>query len=485
MKCDIMKVLGISYNTQTNKVKKTSLYYNATPQNALSFQGALTRFAQKRPTISADLLQLKCEHYTRDKGIVGVFPPEFVNAIKKNLVTDCSPQKIKECIEGAKETFITVSKVLEKVETKILDNQEKNIQKMELNNFLEELKENIRWKVLADDSEEQIKLQNRLIKKFTPSKFFIKRVELEASKIFEMGLKQNKIIPKDARVIIKRLDDGNTGAAYKISFINKNKQKVFTDKVMKYYKNMDTIFNNKFKMAMKKFSVVNENAEVISSKIEEVFDLFPEKKYPKMAGIKKTVVSEIELLKNKTADEYKELLLKKIKEQKEIYKSGNGMHKEAILTNYTRKSIGHKLKNSDLVNLFYIDLNNKYSILDFSSLENLGPITKKNDYELLGFNFTDIIEDVHNFEDGRLIDYGGYKITNTLLAENPVARRTYKKINHIEGKDCIQNRINRINELYKKASKNELPQSFDVILGLKEAGKLIPRDKQKLLLFNI
>lgn len=480
-----MNILGINYNPKINNTEKNALYYKATSKAFIPFEGALTRFAQKSPTISADLLQLKSEFYTRDKGIAGVFPSEFLKAIKKNLGAECCPQRIKECIEGVRATFAATAKILEKVEDKILQNQEKSISDMNLNNFLKELKENIQWKVLDDDSSDQIKLQNRIIKKHTPKKTFIKKIEIEAGKILEAGLKQNNIIPNDAKVIINRLDDGNTGTAYRIAFINKNHQKIFADKVIKYYKNMDAIFNNRFNAALKRFSIIKKNSDVITSKITKVFNLFSDKKFPKISAIKQNVMSEIEIFKKINFDEYKNLMLKKIQDQKEIYKSENGMHKEAVLANYTRKAIGHKLDSSDLIKLCYVDLNNKYAILDFSSLENLGPITKKNSYEPLGFNFTDIIEDVHNFVEGRLIDYGGYKITNTILAENPVARRIYKKIKHIEGKDATQKRIDRINVLYQQASQNKLSQSSEIILGLKEASKLIPEDKQKLLFFNI
>lgn len=480
-----MKILGVNYNFQSDKAEKSSLSCKALSNGNVSFQGALSRFAQKSPTISADLLEIKNGLCPRDKGFVGVFPPEFIKAIKRNLGTDCCPQRIKECVEGAKKTLIEAARILEKVEEQTLNNRNKNVRRMNLNNFLKELKENLKWKVLEDDSAEQIELQNKLIKRFTPNKVFIRKTEIEVSKILERGLKENKILPLDAKVIVKRLDEGNTGTAYKMSFIDENQQNIFVDKVIKYYKNIDAIFNSKFNLALIKLNIMKGNIDEISSKITEICNFFPEEKFPKIKNIKKMILEEIELCKTKSSEEYKEIVLQRIQKQRETYKSCNGMHKEAVLASYIRNAIGHRLENSDLVNLYYVDLNNKYSILDFSSLRNLGPITKKNCYEALGFNFTDIIEDIHNFVDGRLIDYGGYEITNKLLAENPVARRFYKKIKHIEGKDFVQKRVDRINELYAKASNNELPQSSDVILGLKEAGKLIPESRQNLLSFNI
>lgn len=467
--------------------------YKSQPSSLIAFEGALTRLAQKRPTVSTDLLQAANKVHTRDNGFVGIFPPEFIQAIKKNLGDDCCPQKIKECIEGTKATFADVTKLFEQIDVKINTNIEKHTQNLNYKAILKKQLQRIKQKVFINP-EKMVKFYQKMETKFLPDKNFITSVENHASNVLEAGLKKNKLVPDNSKIIVKRLKDGCYGTAYKIDFTDEKNCNIFKSKVIKYYKNlgMRDLVNLNFQL--KNIEIIKENYDTfvpiikcvfkIASSIQKIFKISSKRNIKSFTEDKITYFSDLSQLKNRTMEQQKNITLERMKSEMEERYRMHGSCRETNIENYIRQASGNDLRKSDLIKYYYTDLNHNYSVLDFSSYKNIGPTSKKVDYDSLGVEPTDIKKTgfFTNLIEGHLIDYGGFEIRNKVLGENPVARRVYKKIKHIEGKNSTQRRIDRINELYEKASKNKLPQSSNVLLGLTEARKLIPENHQNKLL---
>lgn len=184
-----------------------------------------------------------------------------------------------------------------------------------------------------------------------------------------------------------------------------------------------------------------------------------------------------ELFNQSKTTELNEELKKTIKDQTvsmyNLLLTSHGLYKEANASSFIRKNYGHNLKRSDIVPSHYTNLNDNIALTEYSSKENLGKASKIVNTEALGIYCNDK-QNPTNIVDGRLIDYGGFSAINKTLATNPVARRTYKKIQNTGGND---KRINYWNETYKKVKENKIANSIDIKQGLKEALKLIPKEQ--------
>lgn len=477
-----MKMYSINYKEQQTKYFDHKSQYSS----PIAFEGALTRLAQKRPTVSADLLRAANKVHTRDNGFVGIFPPEFVSAIKKNLGDDCCPQKIKECIEGTKATFADVIKLFEQIEIETNNNAEKNIKELDFDKCLKNIRQNIKVNLITDYAK-ATKIFTKIKNQFLPNKNFIKDIEKQAAKTLEMGLLRNKLISLDVKIKVKRLDNGLSGTAYKISFLDNGNKNVFRDKVIKYYRDPVPQHLIKLNSGLKQFELIKENFDKTLLFAEKIFKSLQNKKDPQIQKGVESYRSVMMFYKTRTIDQQKEIAIIKLKNRLKELDSKCGINKEANNSNYIRKASGHNLQKSNLITHYYSDLNNNYALLDFSDYKILGPVTKEVDYDLLGFIPEDItgIGQLTNFVDSRLVDYGHFSITNKILSENPVARRIYKKIKHVSignSTSIAQQRIDKFNEFYEKAINNKLPQSSDVLLGLKAAKILIPKENHNLLM---
>lgn len=466
------------FNSAKQEPKTKYLLTISNPSNPIAFGGGFTRVLQKRPTLSPALIQMAKDIYTRDKGFGGIFPCEFVNAIKNNLKTHDKNQ-IKICVEGVRETFAKATELFNKIDEETNKNIESYIDEYNFNDcirvFLEKIK--IKLQVLTCPSL-ALKSMKKAKDKNKAAPEFIKDIEKQVADALNCGLKKYRLIPEDSTVFVNRLDEGRFGTAYEISFICRNKN-VLRSKVIKYYKNLYANIPFRVKLALKREDIINGEYHKVLSFFKELFKIFPSHK-----TIKKSSSESVEFKKDNLAKKITEQITMQLKRGE--YK--HGKKKEANVGNYIMKASGHDLQRSDIISYFYTDLEHNYALFEFCSYDNIGPVTKKVDYDSLGITPKDIVglSKLKNFLCGRIIDIGGFEVTNKVLAENKVARRTYKKIKHITGrnpKNVVQQRVKRFNELYKTAQHNKLPQSSDILLGLEEARRLIPRNKRKSL-FN-
>lgn len=473
------------YSLNLNNKSDNKIPCKNTTKNSLSFDGALTRLAEKSPNVSPGLMRAMNGIYKRDKGIVGVFPPEFVASIKTNLQNTNSSKSISQCIQETKDVFAEVARLFNQIEKSSIANTERQIQKINFNKYIKLLREKLQI-MFSPNYIKSIRLNSRIKKRTAPDKKIIKDIEKKASLILENGLNHSKVISENTKVIVKRLDDGKIGTAYKISFIDRNHNKLFKDKVIKYYKNLNDLNVINIDLALKEFELVKGNYDKAASAISKMYDILIKRGLEKGINLKEAALSQIAKFRNTNRDEYISILKERFQKQLPKIESVHGVNKEANIGNYVRKNSGHGLQHSDLIEYFYTDLNNNYALLDFSDSKTLGPISKVVDYESLGVRPEDnvMLSKFYNYVDGRMIDYGGFKVSNQTLANNKVARRVYKIIKHINLKDPQQTlnaRILKYNEIYSKAIDNAISQSSDVILGLNEARALIPENKQYLL----
>lgn len=463
-------------------------YTNKKPYKKIAFNGALTRLAQKSPLISPDFLEAANKVYKRDNGIVGFFPNDFVKAIKTNLGKECHTDRIKDSIKGAEKTFAEISEVLRQIDDQKQLNLSEYTKRLDANLYFENLKQRLDL-MTCNDKQKLLELDNKFKTQFLPQEQFIKEIENNASEILTINFKKNNIIPQDAKITVQRLNEGKFGTGYYIKFSDKNGKRLFKDKVIKYYKDEQDQRTSRLDLALKQFEIVKENYNELNLFVKNYFKSIKGQDSLKLKNIKYKLLNELKNYNNLTKEEYKDLLINELKTASEEIAKQHGLLKEANIGNYLNKSIGNDLQKSDLIKYYYTDLNNKYALLEFSSFDNLGPVTKKINYDETGIIPKDLgkLSGVYNLVADRLIDLGGFNITNKIIAENPVARKMYKKIKHLNGKnlELVTNaRIKRFNELYAKAIQNRLAQSSDALLGLKETLKLIPKNKHNELLYK-
>lgn len=449
------------------------------------FQAKLVNFTPKPPANTFDMLETIGKVYVGGQDSIGIFPHEFMSAIRKNTGGTFSSKKAKECVAGVKETFAQGVQILRQIDDEINKTRESFIDNMNLEQLLGYMKQELSWRVL-DDGEKAIPLQQKSKKQFDPAASFTERIEAQAAAILEQGFKKNKLIPADAKVRVTRLDAGRAGTGYKVSVVDKDDRKIFKDKVIKVYKNLDPFNQHKFKFCLRKFILLKGNYDSAKAQIDKMYSAYPEQKFPRIKGLKQQVSEELEYIANTSLEQYSKKVASTVREQQHDFDKNNGLLAEAIIANYVREKAGIDLTSTDLIKYFYTDFKHKYALTEFSSCENLGPVRRSIINKIPGIQFTDINDTkMVNYIDGRLIDYGQFLIDDNILSENSVARNIYNKISRIQTTDSettTEKRIQKFNQIYLQALRQQFPKSFDMLLGLFKAKELIPEDKRCLLL---
>lgn len=80
-----------------------------------------------------------------------------------------------------------------------------------------------------------------------------------------------------------------------------------------------------------------------------------------------------------------------------------------------------------------------------------------------------------NVINGYVVDYGGIRIDNKLLATNKTVRWVYKQFKDLPG---IEEKLSKWNDLYKTAIDNKIPNCKDIMIGLIDYAQFLPRDEQ-------
>lgn len=441
------------------------------PQNRPSFNGALTRYAVRHPLSDSITLQRVSEVFTRDENFIGVFPREFIKAIKKNLFNP-SKNDIAESVSLAKQAFREAGSVFKEHASEIIKRHKDYCANFNLDTYYQFETTRLALRV-AEDKSKALEIFNKERDSFLPSAEFIQDIETRAAEVLERGLKKANVLPAGSKVEVKRLNEGNFGTAYQVSFLDPNGNKLFKDKVIKYYKTFEDVHQCFYDIDIKKYHIIKEHYPEILKFQTRMFNEHPERNNPVMQEKFAKYAQEIDTIFNMPFDQYEARTKEKFKGIASIIEN-NGIQREALVAGYISHAVGHDLSKSDLIKYHYTDLNSNFALEDYASTESLGAVTKHVDYGSLGISPIDIkgFSAFYNFVAGRLVDYGNFSTDSQNLALNAVARRIYKKIKHISGKteeETNTNRLKKINELQSMAISNEIGQNSDVFVGIAEA----------------
>lgn len=441
-----------------------------------SFTGLNTVAAKTiRPT--PDLLQALIGISTREAGFVGNLPMPFIKTIKTNDKT-----LTVERINNIKTAFGDAGKKLRSLD---IDAQKalKDLVATDDKKLMTYMYELIDAQA-NEDYPRLAKIEQKFREDLRPQNTTkLKNIYNEAGQILDKAFKENGLVPHDAKTNIEMIGEGCVGTAYKISILDKDNNKLFSDKVIKVYKDKEHLkdfFYNK--QLIRLLTLKNHGKDILGYIDNKILKLYNNPNTPTLKeGMALTTLrnaydDKLNALKV-TSNKMVEIVAAKNAEHsiKELYKI-HGPYVEANQSAYIKKNLGHKLDKSDLIQPYFTNLTDEIALLEYADKSVLGEVTKPTSFKALGVICEDMgTANPDNTVADRLIDYGCFKITNKVIVGNKTARRVFKKV--ANAKDA-QARITLWNNIYQKAKANSLPNSADVMLGLNESVKLIPFEHQ-------
>lgn len=115
-------------------------------------------------------------------------------------------------------------------------------------------------------------------------------------------------------------------------------------------------------------------------------------------------------------------------------------------------------------------------------------MTKQVDMDKLGIIHDDLVNNKDNLVGERIIDYGNVKIlkekASQILADRPIARRYYNKIQQINSKTPEETQALRIdywNNLYDRSVNHKIPNHNEVLEALQVSKAHITPENHSLL----
>jgi len=466
-----MKICGNVSQTiiASNKNVGQSAKFNKNDVNKssdLSFTGMRAPF-QRRIYASPELLQAVVGIAVKQNkpALDGTLPKEMIKVLRNKTI---NPVEITKQIKSVLSSFSSAGTVLKELEletakkTKTLYKDEAFIKKYMDESF--ELLKN------GDKNLTEImKMQKEI---FFPSKEFMTKLQTQASKIIETTMKKTGVIPQNAGVKLKYMDQGLSSTAYNVSFLDETGNKLFHDKVLKVYTDPEISLKTQIRSQIGYLNYhKNMTQEEYIEKTKIIIDKVP--KVPEVAKniMKASLGEKYEQIKKMSEKQIK----KDFTDLRKQYFPSNGIEAEANAAAFIKKAIGHKLEKSNIIEYHFFDQEGKIALSEMSD-DSLPAVTKKTDFGKMGIFHDDITINLNNTVAGRIVDLGSIVVENKTLAENPAARRIYKKISALKSKSperTEQMRLALWMKYYKLAKTNKIAQSKDVLKGLKEAKSLI------------
>ncbi len=381
-----MRIESNVYNKNYNNVQSPS------------FNG-LTRALSKSLYVDKSHIDNLVYAYPKANGFVGSIPKDIIQVLKSNS------NNIGTSVSEIKSAFADTSKFLQKVAYEKQYNSRKECLKSKcMDAFLVNLAQRRDDNVMAVCKNAYFagKLNSTSLNEE------LKVVSDNLTNVF----RKNNLIPKDGAASLSYLDSGSYGDVFKLSLLDKDKNKLFHDKVLKVYKTKEDTSN------LLSFAIDG---------LHEYIDGFSEADF----------IKKMNDLSNQLGQSYDEKFFSDYyKFVKNCTKKDfpfmrdlgftynfHGVAPEGNAALYLKKSIGHSIANTDLIEAHCFDIKNDYAILEMS--DDSLKTTKKVNFKPLGVYCSD--NHVFNYTNGKLIDYGGFNIDNRRLVKDKIARRATKK----------------------------------------------------------
>lgn len=433
-------------NATQNKIDKRS--------NCVNFYG-LNQVFSKTIYPSSDLL--KSIYGIYKSSIVGNLPGEFVKLIKKdtNICKTELAQNVKVIYEAFGEAGQELNKINQlnrKTFEQLVNTDDKRVLD-EYFKFLEESGKNLDCDTIHNLHEGFRKVQ-------WISNETNKSIENTAKQKLVSAFKSSGILKKDDNIELEFIGEGLFGRCYKISATDTDGKQIFSDKVLKVYKDIslekDFILNS----FVAKLHINTKNEKEINQYLNKKIKEQPHLKYFynkfKPSSIVYDCPEEIQKQDIKFSTE----------DQMNRFKDFHGIYPEANASAYISKAIGHDLSNSDITKQYCFDLKNNISLSEFAD----DYVTRKNNLESIGVKCHDGNKPGNTIKE-KLVDMGGFTAEDKNLTQNPIVRRINKKIEHTTE---LNDRINLWNKYYNQVKENKIANRHDVAQGLLKALDNIP-----------
>ena len=366
-----------------------------------SFNG-LTRAMSKSLYVNKAHIDNLVYAYPKAQGFVGSIPKDFIKVLKSNS------DNVGASVSEIKSVFADTSKFLQKLAyEKQYASRKEYLKNNCMDSFLVNFAQRYDGNVLA------LCKDAYLFGRLRPEQINgeLSGVNSNLTKVF----RENKLIPNDGVASLSYLDSGSYGDVFKLSLLDKDKNKLFHDKVLKVYKSKDDTSN------MLSFAI---------EALHEYVDGFSEVDFiNKMNDLSKDFNNSFD---DKFFSDYYKYAKNCTKKDFGFMRDlgftydFHGVAPEGNAAMYLKKSVGHRLDNTDLIEPYCFDIKNNYAILEMSDTDL--KTNKKVNFKELGVTCFD--SHTFNYTNDKLIDYGGFNVINSRIVNDKVARRTAKKQAH-------------------------------------------------------
>ncbi len=337
---------------------------------------------------------------------VGNLPSEIFSVLKsKKGNLPSAILKVKKGFQSAAQILAPITEI----ETQTIISRSKDSKFIK--NFIEILKQHPDAKITIFD--------------FGKEKEVLKLTK-KAEKTIQKALKG--ILPPKSHVQMEYLDSGSFANAFKVSFLDKDGNKVFDDYVLKTYKDSAAKIKND---ATNDFVVRHIIASMSDKDLKAIVTSMHKGEKCYNDNLKKTIEYEFlqmrkacEQIKKENPDD----LLRDIAK----FSAASNLHgnlPEANAITFIKKFAGHKIGQKD--NLILPDLcgigNNGFSLAKFTDKTAPKP-TRKLDLVNLGIISSDTSEYSDNVIQGRIIDFGGMYHSFSGELKDKTTLKYFKKI---------------------------------------------------------
>lgn len=382
-----------------------SFVQNQHKQKSLNFLG-LTKTAKSRVFIEPKLLQKI--NGVKNTDIVGEPPREFILALKKaGFNKEDTGKEIKKLMNS----FTLAAAELRAAEENYTEKQD--FQFLEFARILED-------KLETGNPFEAQKLFQRLLR-IQGSYATFAPVSDKAASHIDKAFKEAGVLPRDGKTSLDFVSEGGRGYAFKVSFLDKNGEKVFHDKILKLYRSPMSVVTKQMAKTVDRY-INDEPDEYFRLCREKMTEYYDANAYyiQNYYNLPKKVLVACKV------DDYMLLVedfqrRNKGKSFEDFYKYYNdfanefvagdinhGVCAEANTATYIKNKVGN-IQEYDYIEPWFFNLKTGYSLFEMSDDALLKP-EKELDLSKYGLYHSDLEFNRGNIVKGRVIDYGGIRL---------------------------------------------------------------------------
>ncbi len=439
--------------------------------NQKIYFGGITHILKNSPGLSEDFICKNIpETYAKP---IGRIPNEFIRILKKN-----KPNEFKRGIQDILNVFEEAYPICTKLENYIQKHINDFYKNLEPDEYFTFALKQIKAVAMGQDH-----LNHEFLCKNTKlDQNIINQILNELTNLFRKNFTEAKIIsPKDS-LKVELIDWGAFSTAYKVSCQDSANNKIFSEKVLKFYRDRKQYKETGLSIEKAHYRIIKQYPKQVNNLLNYLIENYVNTGKIQKNLFEKVILQKINNIINSQSENEFIVLFINAKQDIETSRLNkiHGIFQEANSGLYILKNIGKPARQMDVVDFYIADLKNRCALYEYADPNLAQKQISKCTYSTLGLQNNDIQINGHikNFVAGKLVDYGGFYISNKILVNSKIVRRYYKKIYNVNktGAQKIEERIRLLNYYYDLATKNKISHKNEVIIALIEAKKLIPTE---------